>query len=78
MVETAKIPDFAPLIKAGTHTGSSLHKLVHTHPFNGKELLFLSNPSHHIFEGDEAPISLQELIEFAKSEEGSGIYEHKW
>jgi taurine dioxygenase len=74
LVETAKIPDFVPLIRAGMDLKSSLHQVIHTHPFTQKETLFLSNPAHAILESD-CPVTLGELIKEAHE---SGIYEHKW
>jgi alpha-ketoglutarate-dependent taurine dioxygenase len=63
-VETAKIPDFVPLIREGMDLRTSYHDVVHVHPFNGKELLFLSNPAHQIAE-DNPPVSLQDLQQYA-------------
>ena len=71
-VETAKIPDFIPLIREGMDLRTSHHTVIHTHPFTGKEILFLSNPSHEILEAD-APIALQKLIDFAVE---CGVYTH--
>ena len=64
-VEVAKIPDFAPLLKEGMPTRTSLHKVIHSNPFTEKEILFLSNPSHVVHE-EGAPIVLGDLIKFGE------------
>jgi hypothetical protein len=74
-VETAKIPDFAPLIKDDIKNQiTSYHSMVHTNPFTGREHFFLSNPNHEILENDP-PITLPNLIAFAEKNSG---YRHKW
>ena len=84
MVETSKIPDFAPLLKPDTQEISSQHPIVHVNPFNKKEIIFLSNPNHKIVgESGESEIKLQDIIEGlykkGKQEPDSKIfYSHKW
>jgi len=74
LVETAKMPDFVPLIREGMELKSSLHAMVHVHPFTQQETLFLSNPAQAILES-ECPVTLAEMIQYA---EDCGIYKHKW
>jgi len=47
---------------------------VHTNPFTGREVLFLSNPNHQIVE-DYAPSNLGDLIEYGYK---TALYTHKW
>ena len=74
-IEAEKIPAFIPLINEGAELKkASYHSIIHTHPFTGKELLYLGKTSQEIIEED-APISLQELIDFG---EGTGVYAHEY
>ena len=73
-VETAKIPDFAPLIREGMDLRTSFHDVVHVHPFIEKELLFLSNPAH-VIEEENPPVSLQDLQKYTIEQ---GLYKHAW
>ena len=53
---------------------SSIHQMIHTHPFINKEVLFLSNEAHNIFEID-APCKLWDLINYSVKHT---LYEHDW
>lgn len=94
LVETAKIPDFAPLIKEDMPAISSLHDVVHINPLNGKEVLFFSNPFHSfVWKNDEpincpfptctdctksGPSSPLKLMCLIEFAKSFALYEHKW
>ena len=79
-METSKITDFAPLFQSSMTSNASLHPVIHINPFNGREILFLSDPNN-TFTPHSTTISLSGLIDkivtFGKTYREI-LYSHKW